>query len=273
MLKFSEYKLFEQGQTGNTAENKPVEDKPVAPPAKTNKELPALNNIEQKVANVKKKVADKKRKTISVKMVKDVDFKIEDNAYFYNFKYIGANPNARTPYFSFTTNNKVLNSKVQFVYVPKQQYDAMNQTLTNLAKISQAKPEQVKDDTIVSAIKANLIKLGNDQTPIGENNVKLGGLSKEVAASVSNFINWFPNLVKNNTSYSQLKELPNKVKAEENNYWMIRKSDGKPYLFEDTIKIGDKIKLSHYVASEKRWDIINNIIIVKTISKTETTTF
>jgi hypothetical protein len=301
MLRFSEFtnnKIYEQGAATAT---------PVVTPQKrvarevpnqeqrnvqlTNTErkndppvsekLPHLRELENNILALQKKIAGKRGTTTdpnkqqqqhpgnvaSVKLVKDVDFTIKDNAYTYNFNYIGADEGARVPYYSFSKAG----FKDQFIYVPKEQFNTIKPTLDKLAMIAQSKPNQIKDETIASSIKAALTNMERDETPIGQNNLKLGGVAKDVWVAIGNFLKW--GLIQNNTPYSNIKQLLNKVKSEDNNKWMIRKPNGGNYKFDEQVKVGDTIKVAHFDSNGNKWLISKNSIAVKELSIKNETTF
>lgn len=200
--------------------------------------------------------------TNQVKLVKDLNFTIKDNAYEYDFNYISADKNAVVPYYSFKTTNTKISEKSNFIYLPREQFSKFTNTFNNLGKLATQFPDKFKDEFILSNIKANLSLLNNSKekdTMIGQ--VRAGGLASEIGPALDYLMKVMPNEMTNQMTYANFKQLPNKVKSESNNIHTLYTIDKKPYRFNSVVKPNDKIMVAHFNSQTKKWVFIAKITI------------
>jgi hypothetical protein len=241
--------------------------------------ITSLDQLFNRIDSVKKKMTDKKTGTAQsgttiqqqqqqqpsvgqIRLVKDLNFKIKDNAYEYDFNYISADKNAIVPYYSFKTTNTKISEKSNFVYLPTAQFSKFTNTFNNLSKLATRFPDKFKDEFILSNIKANLSLLNNSkEKDIMLGQVRAGGLASEITPALDYLMKIIPNVITNKMTYADFKQLPNKVKSESNNIHVIYTKDKKPYRFNSLVKPKDTIMIAHFNSQTKKWVFIAKINI------------
>jgi hypothetical protein len=241
-----------------------------------NQPIASLDQLSTRINTFKKKITDKKGGTTpsgtttqqntpiqgQVKLIKDLNFTIKDNAYEYDFTYISADKNAIVPYYSFKTTNAKISEKSNFIYLPQEQFTKFTNTFNNLGKLATQFPDKFKDEFILSNIKANLSLLNNSKekdTMIGQ--VRAGGLASEIGPALDYLMKTMPSTMTNQMTYADFKQLPNKVKSETNNIHTIYTKDKKPYRFNSVMRPKDTIMVAHFNSQTKKWVFIAKITI------------